>query len=81
MKEKIIKNFERDEEAFHEECSETLKNHAGYILMTCRQPTESGRMQVEMSYGGSLALVNMLIDGAQELLGEQKDEEEDEEDL
>lgn len=66
----------KTEGEIHEEFSESLKNHAGYILITCQNPTESGQMKVEMTYGGSKALVNMLIDGAQELLEEECGEEE-----
>lgn len=44
------------------------KKHAGYVLITCEQPSDSGEMKVEMTYGGSSDLANMLIDGAQTLL-------------
>jgi hypothetical protein len=82
MNQKIVKNLEKlesNEGELHEEFSGSLKNYAGYILITCDQPTESGQMKVEMSYGGSKDLVNMLIDGAQDLLEEAEEEEEVEE--
>lgn len=79
MNQKIVKNFENpecEEEDPHEEFSSSLKNQAGYILITCAHPTESGQMKVEMSYGGNKDLVNMLIDGAQDLLSEESEEED-----
>lgn len=57
-------------EAFEEAFS---KKHAGYVLITCEQPSDSGEMKVEMTYGGSRDLADMLIDGAQNLLGDESD--------
>lgn len=51
------------------------KKHAGYVLITCGIPSEDGNMQVEMTYGGSPALANILINGAQEVLEEEHLEE------
>lgn len=51
--------------AFEEAFSKT---HAGYVLITCDQPSDSGEMEVKMTYGGSPDLANMLIDGAQTIL-------------
>lgn len=76
MNQKIIKNFESNDTDLHEELSESLKAHAGYILITCGHPEKSGQMKVEMTYGGSKDLVNMLLDGAQELLDEAIEEED-----
>lgn len=71
-----MKHFENDdEESIHSELSESLKDQAGYILITCGPPSNSGQMKVEMSYGGNPDLVNMLLDGAQELLNEESEEE------
>lgn len=47
------------------------KKHMGYVLITCEQPSASGEMKVEMTYGGSSDLANLLIDGAQELLDDE----------
>lgn len=74
MNHKSVKSFESDEETLHEELSESLKSQAGYILITCGQPSESGQMNVEMSYGGNPDLVHMLLEGAQELLSEEEEE-------
>lgn len=49
------------------------KKHKGYVLITCQEPSASGEMKVEMTYGGSPDLANMLIDGAQTLLGDETD--------
>lgn len=51
------------------------KKHAGYVLITCDQPTDSGEMEVKMTYGGSTLLVNKLIDDAQILLDDVFDDE------
>lgn len=44
------------------------KEHACYVLITCNQPDEHGKMQVEMTYEGDPALAAMLIDNAQNYL-------------
>lgn len=48
--------------------------HAGYVLITCEQPTDSGEMKVAMTYGGSRDLADMLIDGAQTILEDELEE-------
>ncbi|MGK5594645.1 MAG: hypothetical protein ACSNEK_04720 [Parachlamydiaceae bacterium] len=55
------------------------KSQAGYVLITCGNPSDDGNMHVEMTYGGSPALVNILIHGAQVYLDEQPSDEYDEE--
>lgn len=42
--------------------------HEGYVLITCDKPSDSGEMQVKMTYGGSPDLANLLLDNAQTLL-------------
>lgn len=49
------------------------KKHAGYVLITCDQPSDSGEMEVKMTYGGSSLLANKLIDDAQILLYDEFD--------
>ena len=51
--------------AFEEAYSD---RHAGYVLITCEQPSDSGEMKVAMTYGGGRDLADMLIDGAQTIL-------------
>ncbi|KAF3362131.1 Uncharacterized protein PHSC3_001443 [Chlamydiales bacterium STE3] len=64
----------------HKEFEKTFsKNHAGYVLITCENPSDDGNMHVEMTYGGSPALVNILIHGAQVHLEEQPNEDIEEE--
>ena len=61
----------------HHEFEKTYsKTHMGYVLITCGKPTESGEMQVEMTYGGSSSLAHMLIDGAHSILEEAPEVEE-----
>lgn len=60
----------------HEEFEKTYsKSHAGYVLITCREPTSSGEMKVEMTYGGSASLANLLLDGAHDYLEDALDVE------
>ena len=63
----------------HKEFEKTFsKSHAGYVLITCENPTDDGNMHVEMTFGGSPALANILINGAQNYLEEQPGEEHEE---
>lgn len=52
--------------------------HAGYVLITCAKPDAGGKMQIEMTYGGSPDLAHMLIDGAQGFLEEEVQASEEE---
>lgn len=54
------------------------KHHAGYVLITCQNPTDDGNMNVEMTFGGSAALAHILINGAQMYLedGSSEDSED-----
>ena len=47
------------------------KNHACYVLITCDQPTETGEMQVEMSYEGDAVMASYLIQGAQSFMDDE----------
>jgi hypothetical protein len=51
------------------------QKHVGYVLITCTPPSDSGEMQVKMTYGGSATLAHMLIDGAQAVLDEKSEQE------
>lgn len=42
-----------------------------YVLVTCDNPSASGKMQVEMSYEGDPALAAYLLQGAQSYIEEQ----------
>ena len=43
------------------------KNNACYVLITCSQPSQDGKMQVELNYSGDENLASYLIDGAQDV--------------
>lgn len=36
-----------------------------YVLITCGEPSESGEMQVEVTYQGDVALASYILQGAQ----------------
>lgn len=49
------------------------KDYIGYVLITCRPPTNDGGMQVEMTYSeGDPVLVSYLLDGARGYLDEEE---------
>lgn len=48
------------------------KNHACYVLITCDEPNEDGKMQVEMSYAGDASVAAYLLQGAQSIIDEQE---------
>ncbi|MDP1836290.1 MAG: hypothetical protein Q8K75_10255 [Chlamydiales bacterium] len=53
----------------HEKMRKTLaKQHACYILITCKEASAGGEMQVQMSYEGDTALASYLLHGAQDYL-------------
>lgn len=50
---------------------ETLaKKHPCFVLITCDPPTETGNMNVEMSFEGDPALAALMLRGAQSYLEE-----------
>ena len=51
------------------------KNHACYVLITCDEPNEEGKMQVEMTYEGDASLAAYILQGAQSIVHEQMEEE------
>ena len=44
------------------------EKNACYVLITCGEPTEDGRMEVEMTYEGDESLAAYLIESAQGLI-------------
>lgn len=48
------------------------KDHAGFVLITCKNPLSNGQMQVEMSYEGDPVLAAYLLEGAQGYLDEEE---------
>jgi hypothetical protein len=60
-----IKTLER-EKNFHDEVRTILRDdHVGYVLVTCRQTGQAGKLEVEVSYEGEPDLACYLVDGAQ----------------
>lgn len=51
------------------------RDHACYILITCKEPTANGDMQVDFSYEGDSTLAAYLLQGAQKYMEEQEDSE------
>lgn len=47
------------------------KDKACYVLITCGEPSEDGKMQVEMTYEGDACLAAYLIESAQGFIDEQ----------
>lgn len=50
------------------------QNNACYVLITCGEPSEDGKMQVEMSYDGDECLAAYLIESAQNVFEHQQNE-------
>ena len=58
----------------HDELREILaERNACFVLITCGEPTEDGKMQVEMIYEGDASLAAYLIESAQGLIESQND--------
>lgn len=49
------------------------ESHACYVLITCGEPTEDGKMQVEMTYDGDPSLAAYLIESAHSLIENQNE--------
>jgi hypothetical protein len=44
---------------------ELAEKNACYVLITCGEPSEDGKMEVEMTYEGDASLAAYLIESAQ----------------
>lgn len=51
---------------------ELAKKHACYVLITCGEPSDDGKMHVEMSYEGDATLAAYILQGAQLRLEEEE---------
>lgn len=49
------------------------KNPACYVLITCGELSEDGKMQVEMTYQGDATLASYLLQGAQFYMDQEED--------
>ncbi len=58
-------NSKKEQQEVHPALSQ---ENACYVLITCGQPSEDGKMQVEMIYEGDVSLAAYLIESAQGLL-------------
>lgn len=48
-----------------------LEKNACYVLITCGEPTEDGKMEVEMTFEGDASLAAYLLESAQSLIENQ----------
>lgn len=68
----IAKRAEAKKGRMFQDVHEVLaKENACYVLITCGEPAEDGKMQVEMTYEGDASLAAFLIDSAQDIIGNQ----------
>ena len=77
MTKHFLKNFDisKDKKYSLEEIKKKLnEQHACYVLVTCSEPSEEGKMEVELSFGGEEALASYLLQSAQEIFDEKIDE-------
>ncbi len=55
--------------AIREKLKRQLSEHYScYVLITCEESDESGKMQVEMSYDGDPVVAAYLLEGAQDFI-------------
>ncbi|MBA3722606.1 MAG: hypothetical protein H0W88_09425 [Parachlamydiaceae bacterium] len=60
----------------HKRLQEVLdKNPSCYVLITCGEPSEDGKMNVEMTYQGDVTLASYLLQGAQTLIDHAEEQE------
>jgi hypothetical protein len=69
----IARQKKSEKKSVFQEVHEMLaKENACYVLITCGEPAEDGKMQVEMTYEGDASLASFLVDSAQEIIGNQE---------
>jgi hypothetical protein len=51
------------------------KDHTCYVLITCSDPDELGKLDVELTYDGDPTLAAYLLEGAQSFIDDQFQEE------
>jgi len=59
-----LKKIQKKNLCFEKIKKQLKKNNACYVLITCSEPSEDGKMQVELNYSGDENLAAYLIDGA-----------------
>lgn len=50
------------------------ENNSCYVLITCGEPSQDGKMEVEMSYGGDPVLAAYLVENAHNIIDIQDDD-------
>ena len=72
MNERIIQLFKKNvvlNTQQHQKALKKLSNNAFcYVLISCSEPHEDGKMQVEMSYEGERVLASYLVKTALKIL-------------
>lgn len=53
-------------------------NAHAYVRITCGEPSETGHMEINMTYQGDLNLLSYLLSGAQDVIEQQEAETETE---
>lgn len=66
---KLAARFLRKRQAREIDARDDLQeNNACYVLITCKEPSEDGKMQVEMTYQGDPVLAAYLVESAQNFI-------------
>ena len=55
----------------HNITKQLAENNACYVIITCGEPSEDGKMEVEMTYEGDEVLAAYLIESAQGFIDQQ----------
>ncbi len=58
----------RQQKRFVDVKDKLAENNACFVLITCGQPSEDGKMQVEMTYQGDPCLAAYLVESAQNFI-------------
>lgn len=72
---KMVQNGVNVKEQSSEKLRSLLdKDYMGYVLITCAEPSDEGKLQVELSFGGDSTLASYLVESAKGFF-EAQDEE------
>jgi hypothetical protein len=52
------------------------EDNSCYVLITCGEPSPDGKMQIDMAYEGDPILAAYLLEGAQTVIDEQIEEQQ-----
>lgn len=74
MKKVKVLEIDPAEDASMQSIRKSLReHHTCYVLITCKEPSEDGKMEVEMSYEGDETLAAYLVDSASEAFSDSLD--------